>query len=294
VSVVIPTIGRADVDRAVRSALDQTHPVLEVIVAADTSDDFSLMEHHKVRVLRVGPGVGGNGARQRGIEAAVGEVVALLDDDDWWEPDKLEKQLVAVEARVGGDPGEHWLATTRVLMVRGGGEDIVFPTVRYTGDEPLTHYLLRKKSPRGSHGFMQASSLLFPRSLAIEVPFDTGLRFHQDVSWLIDLTRAIPDLAVVQVWEPLTNYNATAGSVSKKIDPEASAHWAAERLADDRRTMGDFILTQSFGFARRRGSMPEMRRVIRLGTRFGRPGVSARVYVVVAMLKYAAGRLLSR
>jgi glycosyltransferase involved in cell wall biosynthesis len=274
--------------------LDQTLPVHEVIVAADTSDEFSLMEHHKVRLLRVGPGVGGNGARQRGIEAAVGDVIALLDDDDWWQPDKLEKQLAAVDRRVAETGSEHWLATTRVLMVRGGGDDIVFPTVRYSGDEPLTHYLLRKKSPRGSHGFMQASSLLFPRSLAIEVPFDTTLAFHQDVSWLVDLARGISDLSVVQVWEPLTNYNATAGSVSKKIDPEASANWAAQRLADDPRTMGDFILTQSFGFARRRGSVPEMRRVIRLGTRYGRPGLSARIYVVVAMLKYAAGRLSSQ
>ncbi|NQX35589.1 glycosyltransferase [Herbiconiux sp. VKM Ac-2851] len=286
VSVVIPTIGRDHVVSAVNSALSQTEPVLEVLVVADTDADFVLPEDPRVRLLRVGPFAGGNTARQAGVDAARGDVIGLLDDDDDWLPDKLEKQLDAVQRQDAAT----WIATSRVRMQRSPTESLVQPKLPLVPGQNLVHYMFRKSSPRAGHGFIQASTLLFPKSLATEVPFDRRLRFHQDISWLVDVVAAHPEVVVVQVWEPLVTYFSSAGSVSKKIDPPASIAWARKRLAADRRTMGDFILTQSLGFARRNGSTISMLRVLASGLRHGRPSGSAVIYALGATVKAAVGR----
>jgi len=286
VSVVIPTIGRDYVFRAVESALNQTLPVLEVIVVADTVDDFALPNDERVRLMRVGPFAGGNTARQAGIDAAEGEVIGLLDDDDEWHPDKIEKQLATVD----GLEGDTWIVTSRVLMRRSPTESLVQPNKPISTGENLLHYMFRKSSPRAGHGFIQASTLLFPRTLAAEVQFDRSLKFHQDISWLVDVHAAHPDLVVAQVWEPLVTYNSTVGSVSKRIDPRGSISWAEKRLAGDRRTMGDFILTQSLGFARRNGSVRSMLGVLFIGLRRGRPSASAVTYALGATAKAAVLR----
>jgi len=286
VSVIIPTIGRPEVGRAVDSVITQTSAVSEILVVADTLDDFGLPKDPRVRLLRVGPGAGGNGARQAGVEAATGELVALLDDDDEWLPEKLEKQL----SLIGHERSGAWVATSQVEMIRPGGERLVQPAFPFPAGGDLLHYMFRKTSPLSGHGFIQASSLIFPRALALEVPFDTTLRFHQDISWLVDVHGAHPDLVVLQVWEPLVAYHSTAGSVSKRIDPRASIEWAMKRLSADPRTMGDFILTQSLGFARRSASPLQMMQVAGAGVRHGRPGASALVYAAGAIAKTAVGR----
>jgi glycosyltransferase involved in cell wall biosynthesis len=286
VSVVIPTIGRDHVFRAVESVLAQTEPVLEILVVADTAEQFPLPDDPRVRLLRVGPFAGGNTARQAGVDAATGDVIGLLDDDDEWLPTRVEKQLDLVALT----SAPVWIATSRVLMRRSESETLVQPNHPIAPGANLLHYMFRKSSPRAGHGFIQASTLLFPRGLAKEVPFDRSLKFHQDISWLVDVVAAHPDVLVLQVWEPLVTYYSTEGSVSKKIDPAGSIAWARKRLRSDRRTMGDFILTQSLGFARRSGSTGSMLRVIGVGVVRARPSVSAVVYALGATAKAALRR----
>ncbi|MFO7894461.1 MAG: glycosyltransferase family A protein [Longimicrobiales bacterium] len=104
VSVVLPTRNRADLlGRAVASALAQTVRDIEVIVVDDASDDdtpeaVAALGRADLRVRgirRPEPG-GAPAARNAGIDAARGDVVAFLDDDCLWHPDKLEKQLEAL------------------------------------------------------------------------------------------------------------------------------------------------------------------------------------------------------
>lgn len=93
VSVVIPTFQRREhAVRAVHSALAQTRPPEEVIVVDDGSTDGTgqalAVFGKRVRYLRQENG-GASSARNVGIRAATGDVVALLDDDDCWLPDHL-------------------------------------------------------------------------------------------------------------------------------------------------------------------------------------------------------------
>jgi glycosyltransferase involved in cell wall biosynthesis len=104
VSVIIPTFNRAYcISRTVDSALKQTYHDLEIIVVDDGSTDntselmHSLYAEDKrvVYIQQVNTGVAG--ARNRGLSAARGDFVALLDSDDIWLPRKLELQIACLQ-----------------------------------------------------------------------------------------------------------------------------------------------------------------------------------------------------
>ena len=100
VSVVIPTYNRASLlERALASVGEQTLLPLEVIVVDDGSSDdtrevvaHSAVEAHYLHQQNQGV----SAARNRGVGAARGAWIALLDSDDAWMPDKLEAQMAAL------------------------------------------------------------------------------------------------------------------------------------------------------------------------------------------------------
>ncbi|PFT87568.1 glycosyl transferase [Bacillus thuringiensis] len=95
VSVIIPFYNCAYVDHAIQSALDQTHPNIEVILI----DDGSTMFKEKLapflnRILYLYKENGGTAtALNEGIKAAKGTYIAWLSSDDYFLPNKIEKQL---------------------------------------------------------------------------------------------------------------------------------------------------------------------------------------------------------
>lgn len=104
-SVIIPTHNRGDLlPRAVKSVFGQTYGSIEVIVVDDASVDDTPevvaeleREDSRLRYVRSEINVGNAAARNIGIHRASGEVLAFLDDDDEWLPQKLEYQLPHIE-----------------------------------------------------------------------------------------------------------------------------------------------------------------------------------------------------
>src|SRR3954469_8129488 len=107
VGVVIPTRNRPElVRKAIASVRDQRYPgELKVLVVYDqTEPDYLLAcspeQPGEVPVLVLTnwrtPGLAG--ARNTGILALDTELVAFCDDDDQWLPDKLRRQVAALEA----------------------------------------------------------------------------------------------------------------------------------------------------------------------------------------------------
>jgi glycosyltransferase involved in cell wall biosynthesis len=91
------------IEQAVRSVEAQTafESVLEIIVVNDGSRDRSELalgrlagEIEKLRLIET-PGLGLSAARNCALRQARGELIALLDGDDFWAPEKLERQLPA-------------------------------------------------------------------------------------------------------------------------------------------------------------------------------------------------------
>lgn len=164
VSVVIPV---RDAERYLGEALGsvaaQTRPADEVVVVDDGSRDGSVAvaERFGARVLRTErPGSGSAAARNRGIEAASGDLLAFLDADDLWEPDKLERQ-------------------TRTLRERPD-VDLVFGAVRQFASAELGG---RETPPRPGQVF---GSLLVRRAAAERIgPIATEWRAGYMVDWLL-------------------------------------------------------------------------------------------------------------
>lgn len=281
ISVVIPTVGRPELLEALQSVVGQTAPVHEIIVVADTADALPTASGIAFTELRVGPGAGGNAARQAGIEAATGELIALLDEDDVWHADRLESQLAA--AVVISD-GHDWISTSRVVAQFSSGKSEIWPD-KLMQDETLPDYLLRKTSIKGGVGFVQASTLLFERELALRVPFDASLKFHQDLSWLIDVANSGMGVRLEQIDRPLVNYRVNDGSVSRSIRSRESTAWGLARLGHcSPRARGDFLMTTPVVFARRSGDPIGVLKAALQAIRHGSPGLPA--------IGFAAGCLL--
>lgn len=96
VSVIIPTRNRPDFLRAaLASVFAQTAPAMEVLVVEDGRGAAEVLRGlsppvpcHLLPGRKAGPGA----ARNVGLTAARGELVAFLDDDDLWHPEKLAWQ----------------------------------------------------------------------------------------------------------------------------------------------------------------------------------------------------------
>jgi glycosyltransferase involved in cell wall biosynthesis len=93
-SYIIPTIGRASLDIAVRSVLEQefTQAAFEVIVVNDSGKplaDWEWSHSDQVRVINTNRSER-SFARNAGAAAASGEYLAFLDDDDWILPGALQ------------------------------------------------------------------------------------------------------------------------------------------------------------------------------------------------------------
>lgn len=105
ISVIIPAYNAmATISETLASVRAQTHRDLEILVIDDGSTDDTVKivrchsgEDSRVRLIEQAQG-GVAAARNAGIAQAQSDLIAPIDADDLWQPHKLEKQLVAIEA----------------------------------------------------------------------------------------------------------------------------------------------------------------------------------------------------
>jgi glycosyltransferase involved in cell wall biosynthesis len=103
VSVVIPSFNAgATLSRALESVRRQSYGPLQIIVVDDASTDdtptiLSREEARGVKVIRLARNAGAAAARNAGVAAAQGELIAFLDADDEWLPEKLARQVPIID-----------------------------------------------------------------------------------------------------------------------------------------------------------------------------------------------------
>jgi glycosyltransferase involved in cell wall biosynthesis len=210
VSVVIPYYNRLSViGRAVGSVLTQTLKDLELIIVDDGSDDgldlilaVQRFGDQRIRVIRHQVNKGGAAARNTGVQAAQGTWIAFLDSDDEWEPRKLERQLEAVGDRMA--PDLVIFSQSHVLTQQEGELRLSVMPLRAPGcGELIGDYLF------ASRGWLQTSSIMISRELALRVPFNAALKRHQDYDLVLRLEaegcrfQMVKEPLVVVHWEDM-------------------------------------------------------------------------------------------
>lgn len=220
VSVIIPAFNAERyLAGAIDSALSQTYPNLEVIVINDGSTDRTgeIARKFGNRVLVIDQENRGiAGARNSGIRKARGSVIALLDADDRWMHDRLDRcvDLLLSNPEVG-------FVTTDAFLL----EDGIETEKRWYGDYgPSVFPEPADQLDAISIGNFVFVSVVFDRRLLNVVgrAFDESTRAAEDFGlWsAFLLAGAIAGL----VPEPLAWYDVRSDSVSRARQEQWTAH----------------------------------------------------------------------
>ena len=210
VSVVIPVHnGEAYLADAVASVRAQDYPALEIIIVDDgsTDDTPALVARlggdiRTVRQAQAGPAA----ARNRALALARGDVVACLDADDLWPPDKLRTQV----ARLLADPA---LA-------------VVLGRVQPLGPS--------EAEPTGGVMAVHLGSAVFRRSVFDRVGlFDERLTYSEDHDWFLRAReQGVPMTVLNQV---TLLYRRHDGSLTRRPDHQGYQLPAVLKASLDRR-----------------------------------------------------------
>jgi glycosyltransferase involved in cell wall biosynthesis len=275
ISVVIPTRNRpALLLRAVKSALEQTHQDIEIIVVVDgacakTSEALASLSDGRIHVIALRDPVGGSDARNAGVRKAAGEWIAFLDDDDEWMPTKIEKQIAV--ASQASEP--YPIVSTGMIGISPGGQ---FPWPRRfpSPAEPICEYLFNRRSLFRGEGQIQTSVLLTRRSLLEREPFTSGLRRHQDTEWYLRVDQ-IPGVAFHFVREPLVRWyiEQPRETITNDQDWRSSLLWLqSNRSRMTPRAYAGFISTQLAPEASMQGAWAAAPQLFAEMFRHGKPG----------------------
>lgn len=248
VSVIVVTKNRCPLlKKAVASVFSQTAPVAELIVVDDASTDSTgeyLQGLEGVVVIRNAKSLGGAQARNIGVNAATGDYVAFLDDDDTWDKKKIEKQLAAIS---------------------NNSADIVYTgTVVVDEDDNVTGRCYHKQVvyPRLNICFLNyvgiTSTVLVRRSLLVRNRFDAEMPALQEYELFIRLLRqgatvcGIPD-HLVNYLQIRSNSSVSSGfgknlSASKRILKKhgVGLYWVFHFIGLCRIFMQKWCRSQSF------------------------------------------------
>jgi alpha-1,3-rhamnosyltransferase len=181
VSVIVATNRRSPfLQEALASVGAQTHRRVEVLVIDDGSDDPDSI----ARTVALHPGVtlirqaasGVSIARNAGVAAASGEILAFLDDDDRWHPRRLEIQLRALE-----QTPDAVLSYCGMRSINESGD-----TIAAAGQSPVTDEVDVAR---------RAAGIILPNVLIRRDAFDAvggfrpDLRLAEDLDLVLSLAR---------------------------------------------------------------------------------------------------------
>lgn len=192
--------GVATLERTIRSVLDQTYDNIEYIIVDGGSTDgtLDLLRRHEDRLdlWQSAKDKGIYDAMNKGVALCTGEWVALINADDWYEPDTVARVVAAVQGRntVNIAHGDIW--------------------IHY----PNGH---RKQKKAKQNGFLlkywemvlNHPSFFVRRSYYQGRPFDATLRVSGDHKWTLAAWMQDPD-QFLYLPTPLANFSAGGASMT--------------------------------------------------------------------------------
>ena len=213
VSIVIPSYNHeAYIRYAINSVLSQTLTDLELIVVDDGSSDNSLaaireFDDPRIRIIEQ-ENRGAHAAINRGIELAQGHYVAILNSDDAYSPDRLEKLIEALKANPAAGLAGSYIQVIdtfgKRLGIKHANKDLEpwpleNPQLSFRNGDDLFAGLLTENH------LATTSNFLFERSWYTRLGGFRALRYTHDWDFALRLTLAAGGkLCIVE--EPLLEY----------------------------------------------------------------------------------------
>ena len=184
ISVVIPSYNRSrELGRSLRSVVEQTLQPLEVLVIDDCSEEDlgiivdAFKSKLQIQLIKLDEKGNANVARNKGIELARGNFIALLDSDDEWKPNHLENSINFIsENDLDGCYGGIQ------IIKRGQEEKLIIPKDKTSGESPV-EYLF-------GDGLCSTPTILVSMEVARQIRFDNALERHQDLDFSIRIFEA--------------------------------------------------------------------------------------------------------
>lgn len=184
VSVIVPTFNRAHMlGQSVSTLLAQTHPPFEVIVVDDGSSDQTA----EVVASLAGPvryirqdNAGKAAAVNRGLAEARGDLIWLFDDDDWAEPDAIERRLAVLQSH----PSLGFVGGGHCMGRAGASGEMLVESRRHMPDHPQD---VRRQRLFEDCYFSLCSALVHRRCFDEIGGLDVSLKSSEDYDALIRL-----------------------------------------------------------------------------------------------------------
>lgn len=155
ISIVVPTFNRSHLlIETVKSILNQTYKDFELIVISDGSTDNTKKEILKIhdsrlKFIELEKNYGYPAkARNVGIKQSKGEYIALCDDDDIWNEDKLKQQVIFLEKGYSIVFTNHFLiGNLKKNFLRSIYNNFVLPIIINVFPKHISYYLLSVSNP---------------------------------------------------------------------------------------------------------------------------------------------------
>jgi glycosyltransferase involved in cell wall biosynthesis len=195
VSIVIPAYNaEKDIAQAIRCAISQTYPEIEIIVVDDGSQDGTVRTAREIlkssfkgrwSVLELGVNRGVSAARNAAVKQATGEWIQFLDSDDAIAADKIAAQMKYAQA-AGPDVSAIYSSWRHVYLEDGNFVPAgPVNTPRYEGKHPLMfcmyyaplHHgacLIRRSALERVHGFNETMRSYEDADLLVRLAKDIG------------------------------------------------------------------------------------------------------------------------
>ncbi len=207
--------GAAFLQEALDSVMSQTMPVDEVIVVDDASTDHSAEIAHRAGaiVIVLPQNCGPAAARNRGVEAAHGELIAFLDADDYWAPTHCEAIVKMLERHPESPVG-----FSRIRKV--GDEDSISP-IHLEEDAPtsvLWQMIAENIVP-------QSATIVRRETLREHGGYDETRRYSEDYELWLRLARRYP---FVYTQALTANYRVHAKQATKNVVQMLNGWWGVK------------------------------------------------------------------
>jgi glycosyltransferase involved in cell wall biosynthesis len=211
--VIIPCYNSASfLQQALQSVREQTHPVDEIVVVDDASTDNSaeIAREARVTCISLDTNVGPGAARNRGIAATTGDVIAFLDADDYWMPTHIAEVVGLLERYP-----ESVVAFSRIQ--RFGDEDVIAPPYVPEGPPSNMFWQLIEENI-----VAQSSAVVRRETLVRNKCYNESLRYSEDYDLWLRLSRRYPFVCTSDV---TAGYRVHPNQASRNVTQMVLGRW---------------------------------------------------------------------